>query len=137
MAGCQRDNAPADDIVQTAGQLVGADQPSNDEKLAAGPYAPRDTCGDLKGADAFRQDLAVAVEARDVDALVALAAEDVKLDFGGGAGRAELRKRLSGGDWDLWDELDKLLMLGCSANSQGGTDDPVVLRSVDRPDRSL
>lgn len=119
ITGCQRNDAPADNLVETAGQLVGADKTAPD-KLAAGPYAPRDTCGDLKGADAFRQDLAVAVQARDADAFVALAAEDVKLDFAGGSGRAELRKRLEGEQWNLWDKLDEMLTLGCSANDQGG-----------------
>ncbi|MBO0749953.1 MAG: hypothetical protein J2O44_05945, partial [Porphyrobacter sp.] len=64
--------------------------------------------------------IADAVMARDADALLALAAEDVKLDFGGASGRAELKKRLTSKDWMLWDELDQLLDLGCAANPQGG-----------------
>ena len=119
LAGCQREEAPADEIVKSAEQLVGAQKPEP-VRLAQGPYAPRDTCTGLKGADEFRQALAAAVEARDADALVALAAEDVKLDFGGGTGWEELKKRLTAEDRQLWQELGELLTLGCSANKQGG-----------------
>jgi hypothetical protein len=119
LTACEREEAPADDVAKSAGKLVGAETPEP-PKLAQGPYAPRDTCGDLEGAGEFRQALAAAVEARDADALVALAAEDVKLDFGGGTGRAELKKRLTAEDRELWKELGELLTLGCSANKQGG-----------------
>ena len=119
LSACERQEAPADEIVKSAEKLVGAQEPEPPQ-LAEGPYAPRDTCTDLKGADQFRRDLAVAVEARDADGLVALAAEDVKLDFGGGTGRAELKKRLTAPDRKLWQELGDLLTLGCSANKQGG-----------------
>ena len=119
LASCERQEAPADELVESAEKLVGAEEPEP-EPLAKGPYAPRDTCGDLEGAAAFRRELAEAVRLRDEDALLALAAEDIKLDFGGGAGRAELRKRLNSGDWELWQELDELLALGCAVNKQGG-----------------
>ena len=119
LTACEREQAPADEVAKSAEKLVGAEEPEP-LKLAQGPYAPRDTCGDLKGAAEFRQALAAAVEGRDADALVALAAEDVKLDFGGGTGRAELKKRLTAEDRMLWRELGELLTLGCSANKQGG-----------------
>jgi hypothetical protein len=119
LTACEREEAPADEVAESAEKLVGAKTPEP-PKLARGPYAPRDTCGDLEGAPEFRQALAAAVEARDADALVALAAEDVKLDFGGGAGRGELKKRLTAEDRKLWQELGELLTLGCSANKQGG-----------------
>lgn len=119
VAACEREEAPADEVVKSAEKLVGA-QKTEAPTLAQGPFAPRDTCGDLQGAAEFRRALAAAVEARDSDALVALAAEDVKLDFGGGAGRAELKKRLTSEDRALWQELGELLTLGCSANKQGG-----------------
>jgi hypothetical protein len=118
-AACDRHKAPSDKLAQSASELVGAKKPEP-APLAEGPYAPRDTCGDLAGAEAFREKLAEAVMARDANAFVALAAEDIKLDFGGGTGRAELKKRLTGKTWMLWDELDQLLELGCAANSQGG-----------------
>lgn len=119
LTACEREEAPADEVAKSAEKLVGAEKPEP-PKLAQGPYAPRDTCGELAGAGEFRQALAAAVEARDADALVALAAEDVKLDFGGGTGRAELKKRLTAEDRQLWQELGELLTLGCSANKQGG-----------------
>ena len=119
LAACEREEAPADEIVKSAEKLVGAETPEP-ATLEEGPYAPRDACGDLKGAAEFRQALAAAVEARDADALAALAAQDVKLDFGGGTGRAELKKRLTAGDRKLWQELGELLTLGCAANKQGG-----------------
>jgi hypothetical protein len=116
---CDRHEAPSDKLAQSASELVGAKKPEP-KPVAQGPYAPRDTCGDLPGAEAFREKLAEAVMARDADAFVALAAEDVKLDFGGGTGRAELKNRLTDKKWMLWDELDQLLKLGCADNSQGG-----------------
>jgi hypothetical protein len=116
---CDRHKPPSDQLAQSAAQLVGTKQPEP-PPLAEGPFAPRDTCGSLPGASAFRQKLAEAVMVRDANAFVALAAEDIKLDFGGGAGRAELKKRLTSKDWMLWDELTQLLKLGCAANSQGG-----------------
>jgi len=119
LAGCQREAPPAEEIAKSAEKLVGAEKPEPPQ-LAEGPYAPRDTCGDLKDAAEFRQTLAAAIEARDADALVALAAQDVKLDFGGGTGAAELRKRLTAEDGQLWRKLDELMALGCAANKQGG-----------------
>jgi hypothetical protein len=118
-AACDRHKAPSDKLAQSASELVGAKEPEP-KPLAEGPYAPRDTCNDLPGAEAFREKLAEAVMARDTGALVALAAEDIKLDFGGGTGRAELTKRLTSKTWMLWDELSQLLELGCAANGQGG-----------------
>jgi hypothetical protein len=119
IAACDRHTAPSDKLAQTASELVGVKKPEP-APLARGPYAPRDACNDLPGADAFREKLAEAVMARDADAFVALAAEDVKLDFGGGTGRAELKKRLMAKGSALWDELDQLLKLGCADNTQGG-----------------
>jgi hypothetical protein len=116
---CDQHKAPSDKLAQSASELVGAKKPEP-APLAKGPFAPRDTCGGLAGASDFRARLANAVMARDADALVGLAAEDINLDFGGGTGRAELKKRLTAKDGMLWDELDQLLTLGCAANPQGG-----------------
>lgn len=78
-------------------------------------YVPQDDCAALPGARAFRAALAQAIKRRDADALAVLADEDVALDFGGGAGRAELRNRLRGPDGEsLWRELAALQSLGCA-----------------------
>lgn len=118
-AACSQEHAPAERIAQKAEQIVAAAS-SSTAPLAEGPYAPQDSCTKVEGADAFRQQLADAVRQRNADALIALAADDIKLDFGGGAGSAELRKRLNDKAWDLWSELDELMALGCAANGQGG-----------------
>ena len=121
LAACERESAPSDTIRDAADTVVkeveGAEPAP---KLAEGRYAPRDECGEVAGADKFRRSLARAVGNRDADALAALAAPDVKLDFGGGAGTAELRARLAQEDSPLWSELDALLALGCAVNPQGG-----------------
>jgi hypothetical protein len=119
LGACNRDNAPSDQLAQSARHIVGAATPTP-TPLAEGPYAPHDTCHTVKGADDFRRQLADAVMARNADALLALTADDIKLDFGGGGGKAELKKRLTDKHWKLWDELDQLLELGCAENEQGG-----------------
>ena len=117
-AACDQADAPAEDVAEAAEKLV---EPSAPESpLAEGKWAPQDTCAELEGADQFRIRLAAAIKARDIEGVVALAAEDVKLDFGGGGGRAELRQRLADDSLGLWGELDALMALGCSANEQGG-----------------
>lgn len=85
--------------------------------VAAAPpsYPPRDECTRVPGATAFRAALATAIQRRDAAAIGALAASDLMLDFGGGAGRAELTKRLRGSEGPgLWRELTALLALGCA-----------------------
>jgi hypothetical protein len=85
-----------------------------------GAFAPRDECAGLPGAAAFLASLRSAAARRDAAALAALADKDIGLDYGGGSGRAELRKRLAGADGSaLWGELDAILTLGCVANAQG------------------
>lgn len=84
-----------------------------------GRYAPRDECARLPGAAAFRARLARVVARRDAAGLAAMAAPQVELDFGGGSGRALLRRRLAGREGaELWSALDKMLPLGC-ASSRG------------------
>jgi hypothetical protein len=118
-AACSQEDAPAEKVAEVAEEIV---EPAAAEPtpLASGEWAPQDECGEIEGAGTFRQILSAAVRARDTDVLVAIAAEDIKLDFGGGAGKAELRRRLEDETRDLWGELDALLALGCSANDQGG-----------------
>jgi hypothetical protein len=80
---------------------------------------PAAGCTHQAGAQVFLAALNQAVRARDTAAFLALTAPEVKLDFGGGSGQAELRRRLSGADGrKLWRELDRILSLGCAV--QGG-----------------
>jgi hypothetical protein len=120
LAACGEGKAPSEKLKDAAEGLVEEAAGKMPPKLAEGPYAPRDECTGLPGADAFRQQLAQAVKARDAEALIALAAPDVKLDFGGGAGSAQLQARLDEDNPTLWDELDVLLTLGCAAEGQAG-----------------
>jgi len=76
-------------------------------------YPPTDECARLPGLAAFRDALFAAVARRDAAALAALADPAVNLDFGGGSGRDELRKRLEGTP-TLWSELAALESLGCA-----------------------
>jgi len=117
LAACSQGNAPADEVTEAAEKIAGEISPTPE---TGGKYAPRDDCREIDGATLFRQRLALAVEARDAEGVAVLAAEDVKLDFGGGAGRAELVSRLDNANGGLWDELDALLDLGCARNPQGG-----------------
>jgi hypothetical protein len=120
LAACSQENAPSESISEAADTVVEEVEGTAPAKLAKGEFAPRDECGDLPGAAAFRAQLAAAVEARDADKLIALAAPDVELDFGGGAGTAELRRRLGDPERGLWSELEALTELGCAANDEGG-----------------
>lgn len=100
--------------VLLAGAAVAAEELA---PVVEGRFAPRDECIAVPGAAAFRAALAEAVRKRDAEALVALAAPEVKLDFGDGAGQAELRRRLTGeGGAELWRELAALPPLGCAVD---------------------
>ncbi|WP_374409283.1 hypothetical protein [Pelagerythrobacter sp.] len=118
LAACGEGKAPSEKLKDATTELVEEAAGEMPPALAEGTYAPRDECAGLPGADAFRAALGRAVEARDADALAKLAAPDVKLDFGGGAGTAELRGRLDGDAPNLWDELDTLLTMGCAADGR-------------------
>ena len=76
---------------------------------------------------AYRETLLEAIAARDVGTVVAAAAPDINLDFGGGEGRDEFRKRLTVTAQDFseeyahladehreqyWDALEEMLRLG-------------------------
>lgn len=119
-AGCSSEPAPADDAQSVTDAL--AKPASSPAAAGAGgdlaPLEPRNACRDIAGAEQFRTTLEAAVKARDADALIALSDPNVKLDFGDGAGTAELRRRLS--ERNLWQELDQLIALGCGRNEAGG-----------------
>lgn len=121
LAACGREGAPAETVEAVAEDVARVvEEVPEAPGTAAGAYAPRDDCADLPGSAAFLRELYAAIDARDADALAGLAAEDIKLDFGGGSGTDELRRRLTANDGALWRELDVVTRLGCAINSQGG-----------------
>lgn len=77
-------------------------------------YPPRDECAGLPGFAAFRTKVFAAAKARDADALATLADAKINLDFGGGSGPEELRKRLADPKSGLWEEIAALRDLGCA-----------------------
>ena len=87
-------------------------QPAASEE-GPGPLAPRDECTGLPGYAEFHQRLERAITLRDADALIALTDRNVTLDFGGGSGVEELRKRLDGGAYNSWRDLAEAVRLGC------------------------
>ena len=134
LAACSQQNAPSEALEKEADSLVEAAQGSEPSPAAlAGPFAPRNECSELEGAEPFLAMLRGAVTARDAQAVANLAAEDVKLDFGGGAGRGELLSRLQTPDSPLWTALDQLMQLGCASNDQGGITLPWYFAQNDFP----
>lgn len=127
LAGCGRSAVP--DTEPSASAAATSPEPSAPASVAApiasepaapllkaASYPPRDECRDLPGWSEFRSKLENAVTSRDADALAALTAPDVQLDFGGGQGPAELKRRLNGQtefDYKLWDQIAATLRLGC------------------------
>ena len=97
-------------------------------------YAPRDECAKAPGFAAFRSQLAAAVAKRDADAVIALADPKVNLDFGGGAGTDELRKRLSAENAPLWADLSSLSTLGCALDGSVATQPWIFSRVPDSVD---
>lgn len=80
-----------------------------------GAFVPRDACLISSSARSFAASLRAAIARRDARALAQLAAPDVRLDFGGGGGRAELLARLTGQEGAaLWRALDSTANLGCA-----------------------
>lgn len=78
---------------------------------------PQNDCSVLPGWSGFRERLEKAVRAKDTNALIALASADIRLDYGGGSGRAELAKRLTDAKRALWQELADILPLGCATDN--------------------
>lgn len=102
-----------------AALLAGSAAAAPPPRRPAAAFTPLETCNRLPGVAQFRAALIRAIRARDTAAFVALSAPRVKLDFGDGAGRAELRKRLSGADGrKLWAELDRIVPLGCAVQGR-------------------
>ncbi len=123
LAGCGKTSAPEAD--PSASPAASAPAPAASAAAAspmleAASYPPRDDCRALPGWAAFRKRLETAVTQRDADGLAALSDPDILLDFGGGAGVEELRRRLGDKEYRLWEEIAALLPLGCGPHQEGG-----------------
>ncbi|WP_340586743.1 hypothetical protein [Erythrobacter alti] len=116
LAACDRSDPPVKKLERAAEDMMGEVQGENLPRQAKGPYAPRNECLDQPGAAEFLLDLRNAAAARNADALVALSADDIMLDFGGGAGTELLRERLAEESGYLWNALDEVLILGCASD---------------------
>ncbi len=84
----------------------------------AGHLAPRDACHTFANSDAFQTKLATAVANRNADILQEIVDPQVLLDFGGGSGWEEMRLRLTSPEYNLWEELDTVIRLGCAVGYQ-------------------
>lgn len=113
---------------------------------------PVDEAAQVQGFEAYRNDLLAAIARRDVDAVVASAAPDIELSFGGDAGHDALRKFLTLSEDDLaddykdqaaamresyWDAMEEMLRLGGKADGPEAFDAPytwtVELSETDDP----
>ena len=78
---------------------------------------PVDQCSAEPGFGAFKETLKQAVERRDGDALLALLAPDVLVNFGGETGRDAFARQWdlkAGSPHELWQQLTDILALGCA-----------------------
>lgn len=80
---------------------------------------PVDSCAADPSFDAYRSELRSAIARKDREAVLAAVADDIVIDFGGGAGRAAFARawRLDAPQSSpLWAELDSVLELGCTTD---------------------
>jgi hypothetical protein len=85
--------------------------------------APLDHCAGDDAFAAFRAELEQAIARKDAERLLAIVSDDIEIDFGGGAGRAQFAET-----WALdtpetspvWEELAAVLRLGCAREPEGG-----------------
>jgi hypothetical protein len=79
-------------------------------------FPPFDEAAQEPDFAAFRDELLAAVKARDIDAIVAAAADDIQLSYGGDAGTETFRSWLQGGGYDevgnYWAKLERVLSEG-------------------------
>jgi hypothetical protein len=88
---------------------------------AAARLPPIDQCRGDPAFDQFRTELGAAVERSDIDAVLGLMADDVRVSFGGRYGKEQFRQywrtaRANSGD--LWAELSEALALGCAIKGE-------------------
>jgi len=91
--------------------------PAEEVRIIAAPRVPPiDTCRQTGSFPAFRKAFETAVAERDFALLEPLIAYDIQTDFGGGGGMEDFANHWRGSAWKtskLWDELDKVIALGC------------------------
>ncbi|TIX51784.1 hypothetical protein [Alteraurantiacibacter aquimixticola] len=120
LAACSQSEAPSDEMEKAAEELVQTVMATPIGELELAPLEPRNECGDLQGANAFMAALDAAISLRDTEVVLALAAEDVKLGFGGADGMENLGAALDDPEGRLWEDLAEVMSLGCAENGQGG-----------------
>lgn len=106
LASCSATQTP--DVGAESGALM----------LMTESYAPQDECSSDPAASEFVSELQSAVAARDTEAVLSLAASDIKLSFGGDYGRVRLREMLNRDEDEIWAELDSLMPLGCALDGE-------------------
>lgn len=91
--------------------------------LATAPdrIPPVDQCSSEASFVAFRDGLSTAIARRDVRALLAALDADVMVDLGGGAGKEAFVEAFGldqPEDSLVWDDLDRILKLGCAISGE-------------------
>jgi hypothetical protein len=82
---------------------------------------PVDQCQGDRAFSEFRRTLMTAVADRNMESLLKLMSDDVRVSFGGGVGKEEFRRywaRHASESKDLWSELANALKLGCGMKSE-------------------
>ena len=112
--------------------LLSAPVPAEELKLY-----PVDEAAEDAAFLAFRDDLLAAIRRRDLEAVAAVASEDIKLSFGGSYGRRTFREWLVEDDLGLgisyWEELERAIGLGGVFEGPGSFCTPYVF-CLDIPD---
>lgn len=86
-------------------------------------FRPKDECIHLQGYFEFRRTLEDIVRTRDGKALNAMIAPDIMFEIGGLQGRENFSKHwklAAGRSSPIWTELEKIIRLGCFAESDRG-----------------
>jgi hypothetical protein len=84
---------------------------------SAATIPPRDECAASKSYAPITREIITIAQTRDTQRLLALIAPDIRLDFGGGEGKAlfvETWRLDRGTESPIWAELDKIVRLGCA-----------------------
>ena len=85
---------------------------------------PVDRCAGNASFAAFRDSLARIVDERDAARLLSIAAYDIEVDLGGGAGRAAFVEAWALGTPEesrIWSEMETILRLGCTMEGRSAS----------------